>query len=218
VEFPERSDLEGDAPYQNQRAARIVERAWAAAKIGQLGIKSASAVKLLEQQVENRSLHRDWAYHGLDGVMAVRALGALRAIESVPLLAQTFLAIDPELKKMVRPPADYPYAWSDFRIKREIMATLGEVPCEQSKKFLVDYLAMDKQAVGRFAPPLFEEATKAVLRQNLAQNELQNLLRSTNSAIRGTAILECLAHPTVSHKAALKAVVPWTRDLAPRAK
>ena len=218
ADFPERTDVEGDATHQKQRAARILERAWAAEKTGQLGTKSGRAVKLLEHQVENRSLHRDWAYQGLDGVMAARALGALRVTESVPILARTFFAIDPELKKMVQPPANYPYAWSDFHMKFEIMATLGELPCEQSKRFLVDYLAMDKEAAGMFAPPLFEEATKALLRQNLAQNQLQDLLRSTNSAIRGTAILGCLDHPTVSHKASLKAVLPWTQDLAPGAK
>lgn len=218
ADFPERTDVAGDAAHQKQRAARIVERAWAAEKIGQLGKKSGRAVKLLEQQVENRSLHRDWAYQGLDGVMAARALGALRATESVPRLARTFFAIDPELKKMVQPPANYPYVWSDFHLKLEIMATLGELPCEQSKKFLLDYLALDKEAAGMFAPPLFEEATKALLRQNLAQNQLQDLLRSTNSAIRGTAILECLDHSTVSHKASLNAILPWTHDLATGAK
>lgn len=214
--FPERADLVADAAYQRQRAARIVERAWAAEKIGQLGAKSARAARLLEHQVQNRSLHRDWAYQGLDGVMAARALGALRATDSVPVLARTFFAIDPELKKMVPPAADYPYAWGDFNLKSEIIATLGELPCEQSKEFLLHYLAMDKEAVSVFAPPLFEEATKAFLRQNLSQNQLQDLLRSTNSAIRGTAILECLNHPAASRNAALKAVLPWTQDLLPR--
>lgn len=216
--FPERNDLEGDAAHQNQRVARIVERAWAAQKIGQLGTKSGRAVKWLEQPVENRSLHRDWAYQGLDGVMAARALGALRATESVPTLTRTFLAIDPELRQLVQPPADYPYVWSDYHLKFEILATLGELPCAQSKKFLLDYLAMDQEAASRFAPPLFEEATRAVLRQNLTQRELQSLLRSTNSAIRGTTILACLNHPSLRHKAALQAVLPWTHDLVPGAQ
>ena len=213
ADFAERTDLGGDATHQKERAAGILERAWAAERIGQLGKKSGRAVKLLEQQVENRSLHRDWAYQGLDGVMAVRALGALGATESVPMLTRTFLAIDPELKQLMQPPANYPYAWGDFHVKFEIMATLGRLACEGSKKFLLDYLAMDKEAVGRFAPPLFEEATKALLGQNLAQEQMEDLLRNTNSAIRGTAILECLDRPTVSRTRALKSVLPWTQEL-----
>lgn len=213
ADFPERADLEGDAAHQKQRAARIVERAWAAEHVGQLGVKSTRALKLLERQIRTRSLHRDWAYQGLDGVMAVRALGVLRANASVPLLVYTFFAIDPELKKMLQLPATYPFAWSDSRLKFEIVATLGELPCEQSKKFLLDYLAMDEAAASRSSPPLFEEATRALLRQDLAQGELHGLLRSPSSAIRGTAILECLDHSTVSRAASLKGVLPWTQDL-----
>lgn len=217
ADFPERTDLDGDAAHQQQRATRILERAWAAERIGQLRIKSRRAITLLEHQVQNRSLHRDWAYQGLDGVMAVRALGALRATESVPVLVRTFHAVDPELKKMVKPPANYPHAWADFPVKSEIMATLGELPCKQSRKSLLDYLAKDTQAVSAFAPPLFEQATKSLLRQDSSQHELQELLRSTNSAIRGTAILECLDHPTASRTESLKKVLPWAEDI-PRAR
>ena len=213
ADFTERTDLEGDVAYQQKRATRIVERAWAAEKIGRLGTKSSRAVQLLEQQVVNRSLHRDWAWHGLDGAMAARALGALRATESVPVLVRAFFAIDPELKKMIQPPANYPYVWTDFRPKLEMVVTLGDLPCEQSKAFLLDYLAMDENAAGKFSAPLFEEATKALLRQDLTRDELKSLLQSRHSAVRGTAILECLDHPTDSRAAMLKAAQPWALDL-----
>jgi len=64
---------------------------------------------------------------------------------------------------------------------------------------------------------LFEEATKSLLRQDLSRQGLQELLRSTNSAIRGAAILECLDHPTVSRTQSLRAVLSWTENL-PRAR
>ena len=213
ADFPERTAPDGDAAYQRRRTARILERAWAAQKIGQLGVKSARAIKLLEQQAAHRSLHRDWAYHGLDGVMATRALGQLRAAESVPFLAQTFFAIDPELKKLMTSPANYPYAWNDFRPKLEIVFALGEIRCDQSKTFLLDYLAMDGATASKSSPPLFEAATRALMAQDLTSDELRHVLQSTNSAVRGAAILECLDHPTASRRSCSRAVMPWIEDL-----
>jgi type 1 glutamine amidotransferase len=215
ADFPDRANLEGDAPLQQRRALRILERAWAAEKIGQLGERSARAVKLLKALAAHRSLHPDWAYHGLDGVMAVRALGALGATESVPFLVKTFLTVDPELKNLVKPPANYPYAWADHQMKREILCVLGELPAEPSGKFLREYVAMDEATARRFAMPLFEEATQALLRQELTPAELQDLLRSTNSAVRGTAILWCLDDQSRGRASALRQIVPWTQELPP---
>jgi len=216
ADFVERADLEGDAAHQQQRARRILERAWAAQQIGRLGNRSKRAVKLLEGLVARRSLHRDFAYHGLDGAMAARALGALGATESVPFLVRTFLAVDPDLKKMVKPPANYPYAWADYRLKLEIICVLGELRCKESRRFLSEYLAMDVANAGRFAGPMSEEATRALLRHNVTAEELESLLRSANSAVRGTTILACLDDRTASRASSLAKIVPWTQEL-PRA-
>jgi hypothetical protein len=126
---------------------------------------------------------------------------------------QTLLAVDPELKKMVKPPANYNFAWGDYRLKREIICVLGDLPCEASRKFLREYVAMDEVTAGKFAPRLFEEATRALLRQQVTPQELQDLLQSTNSAIRGTAILVCLDSGTPSRTSLLEKIIPWTRDL-----
>jgi hypothetical protein len=213
ADFPRRKALESDTAYQQRWAHRILERAWAAQKIGQLAERSPRAVTLLEKLVAHRSLHPEWAYQGLDGAMAARALGTLRATESVPFLVQTLLAVDPELKKMVKPPANYNFAWGDYRLKREIICVLGDLPCEASRKFLREYVAMDEVTAGKFAPRLFEEATRALLRQQVTPQELQDLLQSTNSAIRGTAILVCLDSGTPSRTSLLEKIIPWTRDL-----
>ena len=213
ADFPQRTNIEGDVRFQQQQAHRILDRAWAAEKIGQLAERSPLAVKLLEELVAHRSLHPNWAYQGLDGAMSARALGVLGATESVPFLVQTFVAVDPELKKMVKPPANYNYAWGDYRLKREIICVLGELPCEAGRKFLREYLAMDEATVGKFGPPLFEEATRALLRQQVPAEELQDLLRSANSAVRGTAILVCLDNRTASRTSLLGKTIPWTRYL-----
>ena len=211
-----RTDLEGDEAHQKQRARRILERAWAAQQIGRLGDLSPRTVKVLEELVAHRSLHRDLAYHGLDGAAAVRALGVLRANESVLFLARTFLAIDPELKKMVEPPGSYPYSHADYRMKREIICVMGELPCKPGSTFLREYLAMDESTAGRFAGPFFEEATRALLRCTLTDGELESLLQSPNSAVRGTAMLVCLDDPTANRTAALGRFMPWAQEL-PRA-
>jgi hypothetical protein len=213
ADFPERTELEGDAAHQQQRARRIVERAWAAQQIGHLGDRSTRAVKLLEDLVAHRSLHHDWGYSGLDGAMATRALGVLNATQSVPFLVRTFLAVDPELKKLVKPPANYSYAWAEYRLKREIMCVLGELPCDESKRFLRDYLALDEATAGKSAAPLFEEATRALLRHEVTARELEDLFRSPNSAVRGTTILVCLDEGTASRAAALGKIIPWTQEL-----
>lgn len=216
ADFPQRTDPEGDAAHQQRRARRILERAWAAQQIGQRADRSARAVRLLEDLVAHRSLHRDWAYQGLDGAMAARALGALGATESVPFLVRTFLTVDPELKKLVKPPSTYPYAAADYRLKREIICVLGELPCEPGRKFLREYLAMDETTASRFGGPFFEEATRALLRHQVTAEELRELLRSANSAVRGATILVCLDDPTASRIFLPGKVMPWTQEL-PRA-
>jgi hypothetical protein len=213
ADFPQRADLGGDAAHQQHRARRILERAWAAQKIGQLGDGSPRAIKLLEELVAHRSLHRDWAYHGLDGAAAVRALGAVGATQSVPFLVGTFLAVDPELKKMVEPSANYAYSQVDYRLKREITCVMGDLPCEPSRKFLWEYVAKDEVTASRFAGPFFEEATCALLRQEVTTEELYALLRSPNPSVRGTAILVCLDDRTANRVSSLGKIVPWAQEL-----
>lgn len=216
TDLSQRTDVEGDEAHQRQRARRILERAWAAQKIGQSAQRTPRAIKLLKDLVAHRSLHHDWAYSGLDGAMAARALGVLGATESVPFLVQKFLAVDPELKKMVKPPADYNYAWADYRLKREIICVLGDLPCQASRKFLREYLAMDEAMASKLGPPLFEEATRAMLGQQVTAEELEGLLRSTNSAVRGAALLVCLDGGPASRTSLLEKIISWTREL-PRA-
>ena len=148
--------------------------------------------------------------------MATRALGVLGATASVPFLVRTFLATDPELKQMVQPPADYARACAAYRLKREIVCTLGALPCKETKEFLREYLARDEAAAGKSAAPVFEEATRAFLRGEVTAEELQGLLRSANSAVRGTTILACLDDGNASHTSLLEKILPWTQEL-PRA-
>jgi hypothetical protein len=217
ADFSEASEPDSDAAAERRRTERIVERAWAAWAVAS-GRKTRRSVELLKRQVRGRSLHRDWRYQGLDGVMAVRALVRLHATQAAPVLIEAFLRVDPELRKIADPQwAEYPLVWRDFRFKEVLLPALGELRCPASKKFLWEYVAMDEARVRELAPPQFEEATKALLRQELTLEELEALLRHSNSAVRGTAILEYLDRPTGQRTRALKAAAPCALEL-PRAK
>lgn len=218
VSLAERTNLDGTELFQRERTSRILDRAWAAQRLGMLDQRSSVVAQLLEYQVRHRSLHPDWMYHGLDGAMAIRALGMLKSEASVPLLIETFNRVDPELKR-VRNPAfgEHPLGWTDFRTKMYLIPALGELKTAESKKFLLKYCRMSEERARELAPLQFEEATRAVWQHNLTRAEIEELLKSPNAAVRGTALLECLDHPQAGARDALKAIYPWAMDL-PRAE
>jgi glycerophosphoryl diester phosphodiesterase len=216
--FAERNQPDGDADYQRLRAERILERAWAAEQLARTGSRLARVDDALERLVMERSLHHDWKLHGLDGALASRSIGLRHSTKSAPILIAAFRRIDVALQKVANPEwAQNPLAWTDFRAKMYLLPALGELRSDASKRFLHEYVALDDAEARQLAPPMFEEATQALLRQDLTPDELKALLQSTNTAVRGTTILECLDHPTRVRTAALRSVTPWTLAL-PHAK
>jgi len=214
---PTRLTVDGSPLHVRVRTERILERAWAAQRLGRVGPKNAATVAALERQLAERTLHKDWMFHGLDGAMAARALGMLRVTESAPALVRAFRRVDPELEKVQNKAfGPYPLAWTDFRVKMYVLPALGELRTAASKKCLQEYLAMDAMAARELGPVQFEDATRALLRQDLSRAEIESLLRSPHSAVRGTAILEYLDHPTADRTRALKGATPWALEL-PRA-
>jgi hypothetical protein len=75
---------------------------------------------------------------------------------------------------------------------------------------------MNEAQARELSAPQFEEATQALLCQRLTDVELIAVLRSANSAVRGTAILECVDYPTAQRRLALKATAPWALELPRR--
>ncbi len=227
----ERLEPDGTGEYQQRRTEHILDRAWAAQRLGargeglpqRLGLPASrerrDAVKLLTEQVRRRSLHRDWFYHGLDGAMAVQALGDLRAQEAAPALVEAFLRVDPALEKARDPRfGPNPLGWTDFRVKMYVLPALGELRAPEGKRFLQEYVAMPPARARELAPLQYEEATRALLRHPLEGTELEALLRSENPAVRGTALLDCLDHPSKEREAALRAAAPWALELPSAAR
>jgi len=208
-----------DVPETEQRRTeRIVARAWAAQQLGERGVRDPETIALLERQLADRSLHHDWMYHGMDGALAARALARLGSRASVTVLVKAFRRIDPALAKVQDPRfGPYPLAWTDFRLKMYLLPALGDLPCAESKALLTEYVKLDEAAARELGPLQYEEATRALLRQDLTQADLEALLRSPNLAVRGTAIIECLDHPRRRRTAALKSTAAWALEL-PRAR
>src|SRR3954469_19679255 len=105
-----------------------------------------------------------------------------------------------------------PLSWVDWR-KMSIIPVLGELKCEASRNFLKEYVALSESEAREMSMPQFEEATKAFLQYRLTRTEILGLLNSVNSAVRGTAILECVDHPTPDRTAALREASPWALSL-----
>ena len=212
-----RSDLTGDEAHQRERATRIYNRAWATHHLGQLGRKDNQVICWLEYQVEHRSLHRDWFYNGLDGGQAALALGRLKAVESVPVLIDRFKAPHPDLVKLADPnDKEHPISWLDGLIQRCIIAALGELRCDESKRFLLDYVRLDDTALNRLGYPRLDEATASLLRHDLSRAEIESLMRSPRRQVRGRTVQHCLDHPSPAGDAALRSTHPWALSL-PRA-
>jgi glycerophosphoryl diester phosphodiesterase len=213
----ERIQVDGSEEYQRLQTERILARAWAAQHLGKLGRKSSLLVELLEYQVENRSLHRDLRYHGMDGAYAAKALAELGAVESVPVLLEVFNRNDPELDRMAGPDMPAPLDWVDFGLRVDIVTALGELRCKAAKEFLADYLELGEEEAKKMGRPMYEEAAVSMMGQDLSVEEIKALLQHARPEVRGMALWICLDRPTKERTAALEAVAPWALDL-PRAK
>jgi hypothetical protein len=213
-DFPDGSQPAAAPAQERKRTEVIVQRAWAAQNV-MPSWKSSRLIMALRHQVRNRSLHANWRFHGLDGAAAVRALGRLKDSESAGPLAEMFELIDPSLEKVnsMASYGDYPLSWQDAVFKMYIIPVLGELRCSKSKEFLTHYISLTDSRARAWAPVQWEEATKALLGQKLTNDELHMLLQNSNSAIRGTAILELIDHPGRAGTRALKEKALWALQL-----
>lgn len=210
----ERLDPDVAEVYERIRVQNIEDRALAARELARRGDRSQQVQDALVDTIRNRSLHREWIWHGLDGAAAVEACGRLRLFETVPLLVETFLGEDERLRKVAGQQfLDRPLAWFDWRMKTEILRALGELPCEASERFLMDYVNMSRQEAERFSFAAFDEAARSLMKQSLNRQELEKLLRNSNSLVRAVVIQGCVDHPTPQRREALEKSAPWALTL-----
>jgi hypothetical protein len=173
---------------------RIRARAKAAERLLAQHASSREAFAALEERVRNRSLHKDWMYHGFDGAMAIRTLVLLRAPKAVELARFVLWRDDPALAPVVDPRWKNPRSWTDFRVKMVVFPALARCPGPATERLCRDYLALSDDEARSLGPPLFEEAGRALLAVNPNEKTALELMKHRLQVVRGRAILDCLAH------------------------
>ncbi len=173
---------------------RIRARAEAAEELLAAKASSNEAFAVLQERVRNRSLHKDWQYHGLDGAAALRCLILLRAPNAIETARFALWRDDPALEPVVDPRWKNPRAWTDFRVKMVIFPALEKCPGPATAKLCRDYLALSEVDGRKLGPPqLFEDAAKALLTVSLRTETALELMRHRLQVVRGRAVLDCLA-------------------------
>ncbi len=190
-------DWDRVAEAEADRAAsgrRIRARARAAEQLLAAGASSKEAFAALEERVRKRSLHKDWMYHGLDGAMALRALILLRAPNAVEAARFALWRDDPALGPVVDRRWKNPRSWADWRVKAVAFPALAKCPGAATEKLCRDYLALSDERARALGPPLFEEAGRALLAVSPRAETATELMKHRLRAVRGRAVLDCLAH------------------------
>lgn len=166
----------------------------------------------LEERVRNRSLHKDWQYHGLDGALALQTLILLKAPQATELARFALWRDDPALEPAVNPLYKNPRAWTDFRVKMLIFPALATLPGPETEKICRDYLALSDTDARILGPEQFEAAGRTLLAVSPTSETALELLRHRLQSVRGRVILDCLAHPTAEWaRTALELGAPHAR-------
>jgi len=190
-------DWDHVAETEADRAAsgrRIRARARAAEQLLAARASSKEAFAALEERVRKRSLHKDWMYQGFDGAMALRALILLRAPNAVDTARFSLWRDDPALQPVVDRRWKNPRSWTDFRVKMVIFPALAKCSGPATEKLCRDYLALSDEDARKLGPPLFEEAGRALLAVSSRTETALELMKHRLQAVRGRAVLDCLAH------------------------
>lgn len=174
------------------RLIRYRARAAEDAMVERLGSKEV--FEALEVRVKNRSLHKDWMFHGFDGAMALRTLIRLKAPNAIELARFTLWRDDPALEPVVDPRFKNPRSWTDFRVKMVVFPALEHFPGAETEKLCRDYLALSDDEAHKLGPDQFEAAGKALLAVSPKKETALELMKHRLQIVRGRAILDCLAH------------------------
>ncbi|MDB5392416.1 MAG: glpQ1 [Planctomycetaceae bacterium] len=173
---------------------RILARARACDQLLSIKATSPEVFAALESRVRQRSLHKDWQFHGLDGALALRTLILLHAPQAAEVARFALWRDDRALEPVVNPLYKNPRAWTDFRVKMVIFPALARNPGLEAEQVCRDYLALTDDVAKQLGPSQFKPAGRALLAISPKTETALELLRHRLQAVRGRAILDCLAH------------------------
>jgi hypothetical protein len=204
---------------QASSATRIRTRARAAEQILAKGATSPDAFRALEDRVRQRSLHKEWMYHGFDGAMALRALILLRAPNAVELARHELWLDDPALARVHNPKWNTPPSWTDFRLKMLVFPALEKLPGAATERLCRDYLALSDDDARHIGPQQFEAAAKTLLAVQHSTETAVELMHHRLSEVRGRTILECVKFADEPWaRAALENAAPYALAYVVRSK
>ena len=198
-----------------EKRSIIEVRARCAFALGLLGVKSPAVVKVLQETVKHRAVHRDWNFVGLDGAMAVWALGRLRASEATGCLRVALFRNDPVLAGVDRSKAGagdrvFPPGWCDFRIRSFALTALAEIGTPQALSTLQAVLGTRGEKAGPFSPQTWVQAAEAMARIKTKDGAiLAKLLAHEAPEARRAAILFCLREPAHQYRKLLESRARW---------
>ena len=197
---------------ERQRVVLLSTRAWLVMELGARGRNNRTTRRALEGVIAHPLTVADPALDGVDVALAIRALGELGSTASAKLLTRFFPA---GAKAAATNATARARRW---RRRRYLIPALGGLRCRAARRFLADYVRQPAAAAARYGPPQFAAATRALMQQRLDWAAIARLLRSPNSVVRGTALLECLDHANEERRLALRQAAPWAFALpGPRA-
>jgi hypothetical protein len=181
---------------EDKTASGLCIRARAEAAERLLACKTASsdAFAALEARVRNRSLHKDWQFHGLDGAAALRCLILLRAPSAIETARFALWRDDPALELVADPRWSNPRSWTDFRVKMVVFPALEQSPGDVTEELCRDYLALTDEEARQLGPDQFEPAARTLLAVSPGKETALELMQHRLQVVRGRAILDCLAH------------------------
>lgn len=174
-------------------AERILKRARAADELATYDALPNSALAALARRVEQRSLHPDWMFHGLDGALALRTLAKFRWPPLAELVRRVVWRDDPALESVANPEFKTPRSWTDFRVKMIAFPALRLAQDPAGVAVCRDYLALSDEELRTLGPDMLDDATRAQFSLRPTSETARELLTHSRQTVRGRAILDCLA-------------------------
>jgi glycerophosphoryl diester phosphodiesterase len=208
------------SPAEAARTARLVERAWAAHRLGLLleddpRRRNVDILQTLEQQVTGRTVHRNWIFHGIDAAHAIQTLARLGATRSVPVVLDWARAQHPELAAL-GDQWGLPSSWADWVSHAQLPRLLGAVPTPQGREFLEGYVNFTDEQRKQFGQPFLGEAASALLSYPLGAEGIGALLNNPSGVVRAAIIAGCVDQRIPGGRQALHQHAPDALSL-PRA-
>ena len=202
-----------DETRRHERAKTIEARARYAFALGLLGNRSPAVTEVLVDAVKHRAVHRDLRLTGMDGAMAARALGELRAAESVGALREALLRDDPALEKVRRASGyqgdpDRPTRWWDFNMHASILPALARIGSDESLRVLESALDPAKGIVSAYRR--VSGATALLNARTVDPVSIcARLLEHDSPEVHRSAVLICLERSDPRYRGLLESAAQW---------